>query len=138
MKDENVVSFGEAKLKRTRGKHCDHKNLTYDYPNRIVHCDDCARQIDAFDAFMVLVDQHAEAHSELRRKLIKADDLNKARIYTDAARNLGKAWSGKQVMAVSCPHCDRGLLPEDFSPSIGSATCREWEIAKRRRDKDPK
>ena len=135
--DENVISFGEAKLKRTHGKYCTHDNLTYDPANRIVECRDCERQIDGFDAFMVLVHHHSAAFSKMNAEYRKARELTKARIYTEAARELGRAWSGKNIMAVACPHCERGLLPEDFL-SGGTRFSREWEIANRRRDKEKK
>lgn len=48
-----------------------------------------------------------------------------------AVKALDKAWSGK-TMAVPCPHCDGGLLPEDFV-TIRSATSRDLELARRRR-----
>lgn len=54
-----------------------------------------------------------------------------------AVKALDKAWSGN-VMAVDCPHCRWGLLPEDFVTGGIGQQSRELETARRARRREQK
>ena len=126
------VQFG---LPRNRHDRCEHRSLTYNVDERRVWCKDCERTIDGFDAFMVLVRGFAAMEQDARHKLEKAEEAKNAHLGRRAAKALDKAWSGQQ-MAVACPHCRGGLLPEDFDGRL-SATSRDIELARRARKSKP-
>ena len=121
------VEFG---LPRNRHERCAHRSLTYNVEERRVWCRDCERSIDGFDAFMVLVRNFAAMEQAARAKMTQAEEAKSAHIGRRAAKKLDQAWSGQQ-MAVGCPHCNGGLLPEDFE-HVGMRS-RELELARRAR-----
>lgn len=126
------VQFG---LPRNRHDRCPHRRLTYNVEDRRVWCQDCERSIDSFDAFMVLVRNFAAMERAARAKMEKAEEARDAHLGRRAAKELDRAWSGRQ-MAVACPHCRGGLLPEDFDRGV-AATSREIELARRARKNPP-
>lgn len=120
-------------LPKVRAPHaCRHVNLTYSSEQRRVWCKDCERTIENFDAFMVLVNGHREMVADARHKSAQAAVAMTATIHRRATKAIDRIWSG-HVMAICCPHCQGGLLPEDFADGIGSQISREFEIARRRR-----
>jgi hypothetical protein len=126
------IQWGMPKYKP--GGACPHRSLTYSQNERRVWCRDCERTIDNFDAFMVFVHGFQDMERDAKTKIEKADDALKATINRRAAKQIDRAWSG-HGMAILCPHCDGGLLPEDFVN--GGAECsRDIELARRARAKD--
>lgn len=125
------VQFGRP---RYPTKICEHRKLIYDPKERRVWCQDCERTIDGFDAFMTLTRQFTEMVKAAQRLFRQAKEARDSHIGRIAAKKLDKAWSGN-VMAVACPHCRGGLLPEDFEGGA-SVTSRDIEIARRGRAKE--
>ncbi len=130
-----VVDLAGVRMRRGRSKpgvaRCKHRNLTYCTNERRVWCDDCVRTIDAFDALMVVVDDFEKMQSDAQRKLDEATTARTSVLHRIAAKKVESAWSGRE-MAICCPHCNGGILPEDWA-SGGNQTSREYEIARRRR-----
>ncbi|NFV79979.1 hypothetical protein [Magnetospirillum aberrantis] len=124
------VQFGRPRY--PGGRVCDHRSMFYNVEDRRVWCRDCEKTIDGFDAFLVLVKHFAAMERAARHKLDQAAAAEKAHLGRRAAKELDHAWSGRQ-MAVACPHCRGGLLPEDFTERGISATSREIELARRNR-----
>jgi hypothetical protein len=120
--------LNNAKLK----EKCSHKRMVYDTAERRVWCEDCSRTIDAFDALLVMIEHLDEMCSEARRKLSEAREVHGKTARLRATKMLDKVWSGN-VMAVACPHCRKGLLPEDFAGGASSAWARDLEIGYRRK-----
>jgi uncharacterized protein (DUF983 family) len=118
--------------KRVPWERCKHRKLIYDRQDRRVRCEDCNRDLDAFDALMVMVDGFGEMMGEVRRKQAAAREATAHSVVSRAAKAVDKLWRG-QRMAPCCPHCSRGLLPEDFAGGVSSAVGREYEIARRQR-----
>lgn len=116
-------------------KPCEHKHLTYSQHERRVWCDDCERSIDAFDAFVMMCRYLSDMISEANGKMHKADEALRHTARLRATKALDKVWSGR-TMAVACPHCNGGLLPEDFAGGAKSAWSRSLEIAKRTKARD--
>lgn len=114
------------------GKECQHKNLTYAQSERRVWCDDCSRTIDNFDALMVIAKSLGGMIAEAQSMHHKAQEALASTARLRATKVLDKAWSGN-TYAVDCPHCRRGLLPEDFANGAGSWRSRELEIAARKK-----
>lgn len=134
---EMRIAFGRAKDFK---KVCSHRRLTYDPKERRVWCQECESTIDNFDAFMTLASHWHEMERAARAKLARAAETEKATLVKRAAKNLDRHWNCRHPMAVSCPHCQGGLLPEDFQ-SGGTAVSRDIELARRARvqaGKEPK
>jgi ribosomal protein S27E len=114
-----------------RVKTCEHKALIYNQTERRVWCENCERTIDNFDAFLIFTRRFEAMERDASHKMATANEALKSVARLRATKHLDRAWSGHQ-MAVSCPHCRGGILPEDFAN--GCNTCsREIEVAKRAR-----
>jgi len=135
-----VIDLGEWRIAyghpRYPEKICKHRSLVYSTEERRVWCEDCQRTVDNFDAFMVLANVHHDMVNTLKRKMQKADEIQKAWLHRKAAKELDQTWGRK--MAVACPHCGRGLLAEDFAGGGGTRTSRDIELARRKREKGEK
>lgn len=77
---------------------------------------------------MALVYEFAGMVREAERIKQEAEAARTANIHRIAAKNLEKVWHS---YAASCPHCKKGLLPEDFQ-HVGSMS-RELEIMRRKK-----
>lgn len=132
----DVVDLGDFRVRmgfsRRHAGECKHLHLTYSVKERRVWCDDCERTVDNFDAFMILARHCHGVITEARHRQEKADAAFKAVLGRVAAKKLDRAWSGRNPMAVMCPHCHSGLLPEDFQNG-GSQISREIELARRKK-----
>lgn len=129
-----VVDFADIRiahgLPKFHAKVCKHSRLTYNRAQRRIWCSDCESSVDGFDAFMSVADHFQKMELAAQSKLQKAQEALDGTIVRRAARHLSRIWSGNQ-MAVSCPHCKGGLLPDDFENGGRSAWSRELELAKR-------
>lgn len=131
-----VIDLAEVRIKRGNassrfGRACQHKALIYSQDERRIWCEDCERTIDSFDAFMVVVGQFHPMVNAAKRSLERAREAEGFTISLRAAKVFDRAWRGNQ-MAVCCPHCRTGLLPEDFL-SGGSQVSADIERARRAR-----
>lgn len=132
----SVIDLAEVRIRfgvsdRKAGRPCEHKKMIYSTSERRVWCEECARTIDSFDGFMSIVNNFQAMTSAWKGKVRKAEEALTAVIHRRAAKIIDKAWSGQQ-MAICCPHCHTGLLPEDFL-SGGSQISAEIERARRAR-----
>jgi hypothetical protein len=126
-----VVDLANVRIRLGRtpfkAKACEHRSLIYSPSERRVWCEDCERTIDNFDAFLIFTRKFEQMLREARHKMMAADEAMKSSARRRATKELDRAW-GK--MAVCCPHCHGGLLPEDFA--AGTAMCsRDIELARR-------
>lgn len=126
------VSIEHGRSRRQRG--CRHHNLTYDIPERRIWCRACEMTIEGFDAFMVLVRNYQLMIGDYQRRKADLDDAIKSNIRRIAARNLEKGWNSRRNVP-ACPHCSRGLLPEDFEKGSRLVSL-DIERARRNREKD--
>lgn len=131
-----VIDLAEVRIRfgvsdRKVGRPCEHKAMVYSATERRVWCEDCERTIDSFDAFHTLTKHFHAMECAAKHKLETARRAEALTINLRAAKVFDKAWRGNQ-MAVSCPHCSTGLLPEDFI-SGGSQVSAEIERARRAR-----
>ena len=128
-----VVDFGEARIRRGKTKRpyetCSHRNMVYDNQERRIWCTDCENDIEPFDAFTVLVENFHAAYSRMDREREEVKALIANNRLKVAAQKLSQEWLKRNTVPV-CPHCNNGLLPEDFTGRIGTV----WtETEKRRR-----
>ena len=127
-----VIDLGAVRVARGLSRRvypaCKHRQLRYDSADRRVWCADCETTLESFDAFMVFVDNFQAITDAARRRLDEANAAREAVIHRIAAREVEATWRGK--MAVTCPHCHRGILPGD---PLG-AVSPDFEMARRARD----
>ncbi len=129
-----VVDIGDIRVSRgmTRRPHssCNHRRMAYDPKERRIWCKDCERDVDAFDAFVILTEQYHSAYDRLKdeqQKLVEAKSFN---IRSIAAKAVDEAWRKKKAVP-ACPHCSHGLFPEDFVNGVGLIG-REFALARRK------
>ena len=137
-----VVDLAEVRIRQGRTpykfKECKHKHLIFCTSERRVWCEDCERTIDNFDAFLIFTRHFEEMEQDARHKISRANEAMKTSVRRRATKELDRAWSGRNEMAVCCPHCHIGLLPEDFADRGSSCISAEIERARRRREKEGK
>ncbi len=114
---------------------CEHRRLIYSQSERRVTCEDCNRDLEPFTAFMSLVHAYEKMHAAARRQMDAAKKAMEASVISRAAQAVDRVWRGR-TMLPCCPHCRRGLAPEDFAGGVKSAVSREMESARRRRDQE--
>lgn len=116
-----VVDIGDLRVARGMTRRptssCRHRSLVYDGKERRVWCKDCEQTIEAFDAFLLLVERYDSAakNIETRRERLKEAEQFQARSL--AAKEIDKAWRSRN-MVPACPHCRNGLFPEDFRSGV--------------------
>lgn len=128
----SVISLDDVRISRgwrLPGKQCKHLSLVYSAQDRAVECKDCGKPVDGFDAFMVLCQRFDGMEKAAQAKLHKAEAALESTVVRRAAKELDLSWGRK--MAPCCPHCRRGLLPEDFANGARSAYGRDFELARR-------
>lgn len=131
-----AVRIQRGETDRLSSRPCEHKSLVYSRSERRVWCSDCERTIDGFDAFLTLTLHFDSMVSAAKSKLARADQALRDTVGRRAAKLIDRAWSGRP-MAVSCPHCRVGLLPEDFEHGLSKFSA-EFERARRSKAKDTK
>jgi ribosomal protein S27E len=132
-----VVDLAGVKLRWGARDHkaprpCEHLSLVYNQTERRVWCEDCNATVEGFDAFMTITKHFERMMSDAQHKSRTASEALRHSARLRATKELDRTWSGN-VMAVACPHCRGGLLPEDFAGGAGSAWSRELEIARRKK-----
>lgn len=113
----NVVDIGDVRVSRglTRrpSSSCRHVRISYDPKERRIWCRDCEQDIDAFDGFILLVEQFDRANKALASRREALEEAERREIVTIAARTIDKAWRRRKTVP-ACPSCGNGLFPEDF------------------------
>lgn len=133
-----VVDIGDYRVSRGFSRRaytsCSHKQMVYDLQERRVWCKDCESNIDSFDAFESIV-----KHFDFQNKFIKRErqEIEAAKAHSlisIASKILDKAWRRKKT-APCCPHCKKGLLPEDFKDGVVYSVGTEFELARRNKER---
>ena len=69
-----VVNIGDVRVARgmSRRHHssCPHIQLIYDQNERRIWCNDCERDVEAFDAFRGLVERYSSAVADLKQRVV--------------------------------------------------------------------
>ncbi len=108
-------------LTRRPASSCRHKQLVYDQGERRVWCQDCEAEVEAFDAFVGIVEVFSAGMSKLntrRRELAEAESFQ---IRSRAAKVMDEAWRSTK-MAPLCPHCMAAILPEDVADGVAKTS----------------
>lgn len=127
------VAYG---LPKFHHKICKHQSLVYSRQERRIWCKECESTVDGFEAFMTITSHFHEMERSAQHRIREAQTALDATIVKRAAKHLDKAWNRRHPMAVCCPHCHGGILPEDFLDG-GRWVSREIEVARRNRKGDP-
>lgn len=116
-----VVDIGDVRVARGMSRRhyssCQHRRMVYDGAERRIWCQDCERDVEAFDAFKGLIEGYNHALVALERREESIASLEKFKLRTIAARKMEEAWRHKN-MVPACPHCHNGLFPEDFKSGM--------------------
>lgn len=110
---------------------CRHKKLTYDDKERRIWCGDCEAEVEAFDAFVGLVEVFSAGIESINRRRRELAEAEKFQLRSRAAKVMDEAWRSTK-MAPLCPHCMNAILPEDVVGGLAS-TSKSLVIAARKR-----
>ena len=128
-----VVDIGDLRVSRglTRrpASSCHHARLVYDQNERRVWCKDCEKDVNAFDAFVRLVESYSGALSRLEREQTQLEEAKAFQLRSRAAKSIDEAWRSR-TMVPMCPHCSNGLFPEHFANGCGSMLGRDYAEAR--------
>ena len=129
-----VVDIGDLRVARGMSRRpyssCRHSPLVYDQKERRIWCEDCEQDVEAFDAFLSIVENFNSAEENIKRRLKEVEAAEKHNILRIAAKQLDEMFRRKNTVP-ACPHCGEGIFPEDVA-RMGTAN-RRWEEAKRAR-----
>jgi len=108
-------------LTRRPYSSCTHRKMVYDDKERRVWCSDCETGVEAFDAFLHLVEKFSAAAGRINRRAAELAEAEKFQIRSRAAKVMDEAWRSTK-MAPLCPHCNTAILPEDVAGGVASTS----------------
>ncbi|MDF8363370.1 MULTISPECIES: hypothetical protein [Achromobacter] len=125
----NVVDIGDLRVARGRSRRapsiCRHLQLVFDTAERRIYCLDCKTDVEAFDAFMQMVERHHYLDEKAER--MRSDAAHS--VISRAGKQMDQAWRSR-TMAPACPHCKAAILPEDVVDGFPTVA-RDLEIRRR-------
>lgn len=102
---------------RLHNDRCAHRKITLDDQGQTVHCSDCGDQLSAYWALNEVLSCYKRKMAELGNENSKVksirEDLQKEYRFLKVLKDIQRAWRGKNKMAVCCPWCGVGIMPED-------------------------
>lgn len=130
-----VVDLGDVRVARgmTRRNNstCSHKSLVYDLAERRIWCKDCEHDVEAFDAFKLIVENYDAALKTVASREAAVSEAARFQVRSRAAKKIDEAWRSK-TMVPACPHCNNGLFPEDLANGF-TMLGRDFAIARQRK-----
>ena len=135
----NVIDIGDVRVARGESRRpyssCQHKRLRYDPRERRIWCADCERDIEGYDAFVVLAEQCHGYFASLNRRQEALAEAERFQARSRAVKALDEVWRSRS-MVPACPTCGHGLLPEMFAGGVKSTLGRDYAEAKLKARKD--
>lgn len=131
----DLVEIGDFSLARkNRGGYtpigeCAHKHITMDDTGDVVRCADCNTQVSAYWALTMIAEEYTRQWNKLQYSKQALEEAKAKDIHLLAAQCVEKAWRSRS-MVPSCPHCHRGIFPQD---GFGKGMINK-EIENRRRN----
>lgn len=131
----DLVEIGDFSLARkNRGGYvpigeCAHKHITMDDTGAVVRCADCNTQVSAYWALTMIAEEYTRQWNKLQHSKQALEEAKAKDIHLLAAQRVEKAWRSRS-MVPSCPHCHRGIFPQD---GFGKGMINK-EIENRRRN----
>ena len=116
--NDNVIQFGPYSFLRQANpsqhpiRKCRHMNIELDDAGEIVRCLDCGEQVSAYWVFKSVLSQINSERIRLGAERKELEETKSRTIHLVAAKRIERLWRGRK-MAPLCPHCNRGILPED-------------------------
>jgi hypothetical protein len=109
-----IIEIAELRLERVMKGVCFHRHLAYDEANKYIECLDCKLPVQPFEAFMILVRNYGQGLRDLesRRKELQELEAKSEKSLLKATRVVDSVWRSR-TMLPCCPHCGRGVTPED-------------------------
>lgn len=130
-----IIQIGEMRLERQfKSNQCKHLNLSYSEQDQTIECVDCKMQIQPFHALMLLLRHYNNAIQDLSRRRSELSELEKRneKGLLLATKTVDHVWRSKSMIP-TCPHCGRGIMPED---KLGYRSInRQIEIERRKFEK---
>lgn len=131
-----VLDFGDIRVARGLSRRpfstCKHRRLRYDTRERRIWCADCERDLEGFDAFVVMTEQAHAFAASINERAEQVAEAEQFSLRSRAAKAVDEVWRSKN-MVPCCHHCNRGLLPEHFADGvkkkIGKDFARQQEKA---------
>lgn len=113
-----VVDLGEYRFTRDRSiiersGECRHRRQTMVDRGQYVQCDDCGAMLSPYWVLKEILEQIGRARASLDRRRQALDEQEARTIRLRAAQTMEKEWRSRR-MVPACPHCHRGLLPDDM------------------------
>ena len=137
--NHKVVNINKMRLARGFTKRpyrtCKHMDLTYDTSERRIWCNDCEQNIEAFDVVVTMADHIGNAWAKINRAETEVAEAVSHNIRLIAARAMDKEWQSRS-MVPCCPHCSRGLLPDDFRSGARGRVSKKLEVERRKKEAD--
>jgi hypothetical protein len=132
-----VVDIGDIRVARGMTRRpvskCSHRHQVYDDKERRIWCSDCESEIEAFDAYMRLVEMMDGHIKNLKRREQQVKEAEQHAARSRAVKVMDEAWRST-TMAPLCPHCNAAILPEDVARGVAKAS--KQLIIQRRKKKE--
>jgi len=106
----NVVRLTDILATRVVPTICHHTRFVVDVRNRIITCDDCKREVEAFETIHTLAVSGSLFQSTYDGMCRDYSHLENYAPHLRAVRELESIWRGKMIPV--CPHCRKGVTPE--------------------------
>lgn len=143
---DNIIKVGDFSIERKRRGYleakdgCKHVALVLLEDEHTVFCNDCKAYLPAFSVLEVMLDDLGKSRKNaIRLELRNLDILEESKKehrWLKVLKDVQMAWRRPNIMAVCCPHCNRGILPKD---GLGrSKISEEFELGQRRKNKNEK
>lgn len=135
---EKIIDITDLRITRKRHsysfmtdkdgkKECDHSEMHMEDHGNVVTCKLCGVQVSPYWALQFAVEKWNQYLKFLKRKENEVNDAKQHNFHLIAVKKVESAWRSK--MAIACPHCRMGILPED---GLGDHMMnREIEIKRR-------
>lgn len=118
-----VVHIEDLRIARglTRRPHsaCRHVQLVYDGRERRIWCQDCETDVDAFQAFEMLVERWSAGVQSIERRQRQVEEAEARSLVSRAARVMDEVWRSRN-MVPCCPNCSKPLLAERIVKGIAT------------------
>jgi hypothetical protein len=98
---------------------------------RIVYCNACGGECDAFDALRRIAQDRERFRADVVRLQEQCRQLEAWRPHRRVLRELDNAYGGQKHLLPTCPHCGRGIFLEELTRQW---TSRAGEVARRQRE----
>ncbi|MFK4136745.1 hypothetical protein ACI2KR_31430 [Pseudomonas luteola] len=130
-----VVQIEDLRVARGRTKRpassCRHRSMVYDAIERRIWCDDCEIEVEAFDAFLALLEVFGAGQKSIEQRKQELAEAEKFQLRMRASKVMDEAWRS-QTLTPLCPHCSTAILPDDVVGGL-AMTSKQLAMAARKR-----